>query len=48
VIPVNMLTPNNYRAEGVLDIPREVLRELTSELTGWYERQYPHSFVWYG
>jgi translation elongation factor EF-G len=48
VILVNMLTPNNYRAEVVLDIPRDELAELTSELTGWYERQYPHSFVWYG
>ncbi|MFP4153638.1 MAG: hypothetical protein ACLFSV_12395 [Alkalispirochaeta sp.] len=42
-----MLAPNNYRAEVVLDIPREELREPTSELTRWYERQYPHSFIWY-
>jgi len=47
VILVNMLAPNNYRAEVVLDIPQEELAELTSELTGWYEQQYPHSFVWY-
>ena len=47
VILVNMLAPNGYRAEVVLDIPQEDLAELTSELTAWYERQYPHSFVWY-
>lgn len=47
VILVNMLAPNYYRAEVVLDIPREELAEFTSELTGWYEQQYPHSFVWY-
>lgn len=47
VILVNMLAPNSYRAEVVLDIPQEDLAELTSGLTAWYERQYPHSFVWY-